>query len=404
MAQKRSTKLRANPANTLEAAAMEFALTADEVNALVGKKADVMLKTGKVEADVEILRFVTGRDKRLIKLVETKSENNSKAKRVSAIKLYEMKVDDKIYRSIFIPSLRAAILEDTQKRNEAVENKLGSSGNLLWEEYSPEDQIKFVEEHKKSLREVGQHFRALKMNFYETKYFLFYTNISAKQVAPYLVQLDKMNELLGKAFGFKPGHNIWRGKAVIVAFTTEAAFLEFERKFYNRTEAPGKFMGLCHSHGDGKVIVSCYQGDDPDFFGALLVHETSHGYMHRYRSTAHIPSWFNEGIADWVAMMVVPSCKETQRRQKESVRQLRKSQSFGGLFFSSEQIENWQYGSASAIVQLMVKASPEQFKLFFNGIKDGLTWQDSLLRSYGITAQQLCTIYGQSIGVPFLTP
>lgn len=403
-AQNRSTNRNAQPANLVEAAAMEFALTAEAVEALVGKKTDLLTTNGKYEQNVEITRFLTGRDKSHIKSIEVKDENATRPKRFFVTKLFEMTVDGKTYRFQYIPSLKAAVIEDTEKRTEAVRDKLAMSDHLLWKDARKEDQETYVKEHKEFLLKVGQHFSSLKMNFYETSYFLFYTDMPARQVAPYLIQLDKMNELLGKAFGFPPGHNIWRGKAVIVAFTSEAAFLEFERKFYDRIDAPGKYMGLAHCHGDGVVVVSCYRGDDPNFFGSLLVHETSHGYMHRYRSTAHIPSWVNEGIADWIAMLVVPTCKETQTRQKQAALQLRQTRTLGGQFFQAEHIENWQYGAASAMIQLMIKASPEQFKLFFNGIKDGLTWQDSLQRAYGLTAAQLSQAYGQSIGIPLLAP
>jgi hypothetical protein len=46
---------------------------------------------------------------------------------------------------------------------------------------------------------------------------------------------------------------------------------------------------------------------------------------------------------------------------------------------------------------------PELFKLFFNGIKEGLSWQDSLMRAYGMTPEQLTSAYGAAIGVPNLT-
>jgi len=103
-------------------------------------------------------------------------------------------------------------------------------------------------------------------------------------------------------------------------------------------------------------------------------------------------------------MIVVPSSKEVRYRQTEAVARLRQMQTFGGQFFNSDRLDGWQYGSASAMIQLMLKASPEQFKLFFNGIKEGLTWQDSLQRAYGLTVNQLCQAYGQSIGIPLLTP
>ncbi|WP_339731351.1 hypothetical protein [uncultured Gimesia sp.] len=402
-AQKRSARLNAKPATTVEAAAMEFALSADEIDQLIGKKADVLTTNGKQEQNVEITRFLTGRDKSQIKSMEIKAENARRGKRLFATRLVEMTVDDKTYFFKYLPSLKAATIEDQTKKNAAIKDKLRSSNEQFWEEIDEEEQSKHVDEYKTFLTKVGEHFSTLNMKFYETKYFLFYTDMPAKQVAPYLIQLDKMNELLGQSFGFKPGHNIWRGKAVIVAFMGKPAFLEFEQQFYNRTET-GNAIGLCHSHGNGKVIVSCYRGNDPNFFGAVLVHETAHGYIHRYKSTVSIPTWINEGIADWIAMLIVPSSKEVRFRQIEAAARLRQMQTFGGQFFNSDRLEGWQYGSASAIIQLMLKANPEQFKLFFNGIKEGLTWQDSLQRAYGLNIEQLSQAYGQSIGIPLLTP
>lgn len=402
-AQKRSTRFNAKPSNTVEAAAMEFALSAEEIDQLIGKTADVLTSNGKQEQNVEITRFFTGRDKSQIKSMEVKAENARRGKRLFATRLVEMTVDDKAYRFQYLPSLKAATIEDQSKKNAAIKDKLRSSNEQFWEEIPEEEQLKHVEEYKEFLTKVGEHFTTLNMKFYETKYFLFYTDMPAKQVAPYLIQLDKMNELLGQSFGFKPGHNIWRGKAVIVAFMGKPAFLEFEQQFYNRTET-GNAIGLCHSHGNGKVVVSCYRGNDPNFFGAVLVHETAHGYIHRYKSTVPIPTWINEGIADWIAMIIVPSSKEVRFRQTEAAARLRQMKTFGGQFFNSDRLDGWQYGSASAIIQLMLKASPEQFKLFFNGIKEGLTWQDSLQRAYGLTVEQLSQAYGQSIGIPLLTP
>ncbi|QDT29611.1 hypothetical protein Enr10x_49660 [Gimesia panareensis] len=402
-AQKRATRFSAKPSNTVEAAALEFALSADELNELIGKKANVLTSNGKEESNVEITRFYTGRDESQIKSMEVKAENATRGKRLFAPRLVEMKVDDKTYQFQYLPSLKSAAVEDLTRKNAAISEKLRSSNEEFWEEIPEDEQLKYVDEYKEFLKKVGQHFAGFNMQLYETKYFLFYTDMPAKQVAPYLVKLDKMNEMLGQSFGFKPGHNIWRGKAVVVAFLAKQAFLEFEQEFYKRTET-GNAIGLCHSHGNGKVIVSCYRGNDPNFFAAVLVHETAHGYIHRYKSTVPIPTWINEGIADWIAMMVVPSSKEVRFRQTEAAARLRQTHTFGGQFFNNDRLDGWQYGSASAIIQLMLKASPEQFKLFFNGIKEGLTWQDSLQRAYGLTVEQLSQVYGQTIGIPRLTP
>ncbi len=102
--------------------------------------------------------------------------------------------------------------------------------------------------------------------------------------------------------------------------------------------------------------------------------------------------------------VAVPSSPEITRRQQEAAGLLKQSGSFGGQFFQATSLERWQYGAGSAIVQQMIQANPQQFQLFFNGIKEGLTWQDSLLRAYGMTPEELARGYGRTIGVPNLTP
>ncbi|HAH48114.1 MAG TPA: hypothetical protein DCM07_25330, partial [Planctomycetaceae bacterium] len=235
-AQRRSTRFNASPSRMLEAAVSEFALNADEVEQLIGKTADITASNGKEEQGVEITRFLTGRDKSQIKSIEVKAPNATRSKRLLVTRLDEMKIDDKLYQFQYLPSIKAALLEDLNKKNAAISEKLRASNEEFWEEIPAEEQRKYVDEYKEFLDKVGKHFAAFNMKLYETKYFLFYTDMPANQVAPYLVQLDKMNELLGQSFGFKPGHNIWRGKAVIVAFLARPAFLEFEEQFYNRTE------------------------------------------------------------------------------------------------------------------------------------------------------------------------
>ena len=80
------------------------------------------------------------------------------------------------------------------------------------------------------------------------------------------------------------------------------------------------------------------------------------------------------------------------------------TQTLGGQFFQARQLEGWQYGIASAMVDLLIRGNKDAFRVFFDGIKEGLTWQDSLQRAYGATPQELVTLYGRAIGVPNLTP
>ena len=281
--------------------------------------------------------------------------------------------------------------------------RLSKQRRKLWRAIPSDEQQKYVDEYTELLQEVGRHFRLLPMQLYETQYFLFFSDIPPRQVAPYLRNLDMMNEQLGKAFGFPPGHNVWRGKAVIVAFVDKVSFVEFEQEFMKNIEI-ATVQGRCHSFTNGRVIVSCYRGNDPFYFAQLLVHETAHGYVHRYKSNVRIPSWLDEGIADWIAGVAVPASQAVRRRQEKAAARVRTTGTLGGQFFESTQIEGWQYGIASSLFETLLAQGRDRFRFFFNGIKEGLDWEQSLERTYRLRPAELTRLYGRTLGIPNLTP
>ncbi len=403
-AQDRTAKSTAK--DLVEAANLEFSLSEAELDALKGQTFDLLYKNGKKETGGTVKEFL--RSKKLpdrFRTIEFILAGQKLARKIPMDQVFQLEQGDKVYLVAPLPTQKYFVLVDVTKRDIAVSARLKGVNQRIWESIPEADQVKYVAEEKEFLDKVKAHFPKLPLQMVETQYFLFLSDMPAEQLSPYLKQLDQMNESLGAAFGFQPGHNVWRGKAVVIAFMTEESFVEYERVFMMKNDVDTtKMQGLCHAFSNGRVVVSAYRGQSPEHFGALLVHETAHGYLHRYKSTVFILSWFNEGIADWISGIAVPSCRTTTDRQNQAVDKLKLDATLGGTFFLNRQIEPWQYGVASSMVQLLVQKSPDQFRLFFNGIKEGLTWEDSLMRAYGITPQQLTSAYGQAIGVPNLQP
>lgn len=121
-------------------------------------------------------------------------------------------------------------------------------------------------------------------------------------------------------------------------------------------------------------------------------------------STVHIPSWVNEGIADWIAATVVKD-KEVQRRQKTALDRIQQTGSLGGTFFEeSRTIESWQYGVASSLVEIMLRIDPSKYRQFLTHIKEGVSSEESLQKAYGMSKEQLIKKYGALAGVPNLQP
>jgi hypothetical protein len=265
-----------------------------------------------------------------------------------------------------------------------------------WEEYQA-----VVAEQREFLKKVGA--ACANMALYETENFLFFSNIPPQQVGPYVVALDAMHQLMCKTYGIRTGAPVWKGKGVVVAFLDRADFLTFERTFMHAN--PQGAYGICHSQGDGTSVIACYRGDRPEDFAKMMVHETSHGFVHRYRTLAELPSWLNEGMAEVIGEKVVPKSTSVATRERAALERMKRTRNLGGNYFAKDQnIEAWQYGVASSMCKFMMAASGNAFVKFIDGIKEGMPWEESLKANYNATPEQLVSAYGRSVGIPDLRP
>jgi len=302
------------------------------------------------------------------------------------------------------PAAKAWVLLDLQKRDEVASERLRQEGNTLWEALSEDDIAEAMKGYRDQFAKADELFPGRRFFLTETNYFLFYTDMPPNQVNGYIASLDAMYDQLCLMYGIPKGTNIWYGKCPVVVFQDRDMFLRYEAQVMGNSNAE-QAQGLHHGYSDGRSFVVVYRGDDPAFFGAVLVHETTHGFNHRYRSNVNLPNWVDEGIADFVAGSVVRASQETSRRQQEAAQTLRASRSLGGNFFANNaQLDRWQYGAASSLVHLMVQRDPNLFRAFLVAIKEGYRWPDALDLTYGLKPEELLALYAQSIGTPGLQP
>jgi hypothetical protein len=243
---------------------------------------------------------------------------------------------------------------------------------------------------------------------YETERFLFVSNMPAEQVGPYVAYLDRMYEWMCRLYGVSPEHKVWLGgKAPIFAFVERAQFAAFEDKYFPEARAAlrslGNVYGLCHLSPNGEVIIACYRGNDPHDFGQMLVHETSHGFIHRYKTKAQLPNWVDEGMADLIGAEMVPASTAVRNREFKALPMLIERRSLGGML-SARRIEAWQYGAASSLNRFLLQTNRESYVRFIEALKEGMKWEEALRESYGSTPDMLLTHYGRSIGVADLRP
>jgi hypothetical protein len=243
---------------------------------------------------------------------------------------------------------------------------------------------------------------------HETQHFLFVSDIPPQQIAPYVASLDRMYDFMCQLYGVQRTHKVWLGgKAPIFAFLEREQFDAFEERYFPESRetirALGNVYGLSHLSKTGEVTISCFRGNDPNDFGQMLVHETSHGFIHRYKTKAQLPNWVDEGMADLIGAEMVPASNVVKNRELKAVEQLAGQRSLGGML-KAERIEGWQYGVASNLNRFLLQSSRQHYVRFIEALKDGMKWENALHDAYRATPGELLAEYGRRINVPDLRP
>ena len=278
------------------------------------------------------------------------------------------------------------------------------TGVWLWPEVTDKDQEEWLAKHKEFLRKVNEKFASLHMHLYETQHFLFLSDLPPQWVKVYTSCLDAMHDQLCVAYAVQDKDSVWLGKLPVIAFSDSTSFEECEKAFFDHVVDGKTFQGLAHKASNGDVAVTCHCGKDPYYFAAVLVHETTHGFTHRYLSAVQLPSWLDEGISEWTAMNVVRKDTAVLRKVQAGLAQAKVQGNLGGDFFSDGKIKPWQYGIATSMVNFLLKSNGMKFRKMLDAIKLGTKWQDALEDAYGATPAKLTAAFGRSVGIPNLQP
>ena len=175
----------------------------------------------------------------------------------------------------------------------------------------------------------------------------------------------------------------------------QCPFERFEKEIFDIEKPAG---GRCHAQNDGNVIITFFRGSSDDSFARTLVHETTHGFLFRYRSPKWIPSWANEGLAQVMEFELIPHAGLKQAADATARADLQRKNAFD-KFFESEQIAFDQYPISRALTEFMIRENKKGYVDFINGIKDGLSIEDSLTNRFKSSKERILAVYGQWLGI-----
>ena len=289
--------------------------------------------------------------------------------------------------------------EAYDRQAEASAARMKANGVEPWPQLTAEEHAAEVTSLKAFVTEVRQKFPGLTVS--ETHEFLVASDVPPAQFAPFVANLDSMHDFLCELYGMPTGEPLWKGKCLVIAFLNEADYVAFEEGVL-KSGMQGT-QGVCHQRSDGRVIMVCHRGTDPAAFAHMLVHETSHGFNHRWMSPQRLPNWLNEGVAEWVGTRVVKNCDQVPLKEARAAAFMRSQGTLGPGFFTAANIEPTQYGMASGMVRMLISRDARKFAEFVRGIKEGTPVEESLQRSFGGSLDDLVKAYGAAVGVPNLS-
>lgn len=236
----------------------------------------------------------------------------------------------------------------------------------------------------------------------ETDYFLFYSDMPRRETAKWALELDRMYKVLARTFELEPGANIFWGKAVIFVFNERQTFVDVERDVF-RQLLSNDTQGICHPIGP-KVFVNFYRQPDDMDFATILVHEAVHGFVHRFQTPRRLPTWANEGFADYLAT----NSFRGSRRGADLRSVARAFVRDGGNVNHILDMDYEHPGSAAPawpgpnavgyavgylLVDLMIRDRPRAFGKWVEAVKAGKDWEEALVEDFGVSRAKLVEVF-----------
>ncbi|MCE9620454.1 MAG: hypothetical protein K8R92_11195 [Planctomycetes bacterium] len=234
----------------------------------------------------------------------------------------------------------------------------------------------------------------LRYSMVEGDFWVLYADLPLGETRELARRMDAMYQTVAEMFGLPAGLNIFHGKAVVIVSATDGHYRAIEKAAFDMEPPPGA-IGLCHMVGP-KVVVSAYRSEDANRFMSTLVHEASHGFMHRYGSPMRLPAWADEGYAEYVAAESFPQSTTKGDRTPQGLEWIRA----GNNDVQSILRLNYEDGSwpgANAIgyaigymtVDFLIHTDGRKFGAWVKDVKAGIPWEEAMQKRFGWNAQQL---------------
>jgi hypothetical protein len=238
------------------------------------------------------------------------------------------------------------------------------------------------------------------LHTHETEHFLIFSAWNPSQDRGLGKVCEAMYSQLRTQFRIAPGSSVWPEKLPIYIFWDKSQFQRFtsevDSSLQRRSPEHRQVNGYHASKGNFSYIV--INGVmEPDVsateainkFYHVLVHEGTHAFMRRWVTTRPIPVWTEEGVADYMSAILVPSSEANQRALRTMQQAITEPVERIAALFSKSELDPIDYGYSQSLVRYLILINNRAFVQFVDQLKRGTDEATALKQTYGLTREKL---------------
>ncbi|MCX5683882.1 MAG: peptidase MA family metallohydrolase [Planctomycetota bacterium] len=247
---------------------------------------------------------------------------------------------------------------------------------------------------KKHVETLNKKFAA-KFAVAETPHYLIFSDSPAAVTQQFALCCEALYNNLQRQLALPAAERVWDGKCVLMLFKNKPEMQTYAKDFDEME--PGAMEGYCGGEwygkkGEGTLLVHIvlFTGaSDFKLLQRVFVHEATHGFFFGYRSRVVLPTWLNEGLAEY--MTVVNDAGLHKEKWDESVKRARSGASIQQVFEVSgdDRLKAEDYAIAYSLTEVLVTGSKTKFKELVDALKDGKEPNNALTANFGVDTSGL---------------
>jgi hypothetical protein len=226
----------------------------------------------------------------------------------------------------------------------------------------------------------------------ESRNAIVYSDLGAEDAAVRGIDIDRFVRHALPRLGIDQETQPFLGKVVVIIADGDDRFRLLEASAFQQAVTPND-EAFTHYDG-GKAYVVVRRQVDVTRTAAATYRAVARAILHRHVSAVRLPTWANEGTADWLVAMYPPAKATDTDLRKPGLAYVRNGGSIEDVLRATYDT-NWPGANGLGrnvgflLAGLMAEQEPARFHAWLKAVKGGKPWAQALTEDFGLSPQAL---------------